>query len=137
LGDATVAADKLTDATAANRRSNALGSFLDGQTKHGEITPEELASATKELTRPPKKVGAIDSDAAALHASPAGWRQTSISPIWSVTVHHGVRRHDTSGMPPFTHPCEKVRKAEFSSSHRKPANDPSAVVLLPCITVQR
>jgi hypothetical protein len=51
------AADALTDATAANRRSNALGSFLDDwEAKHGELTPEELASATKELTRAPKKV---------------------------------------------------------------------------------
>jgi hypothetical protein len=44
-------------AIAANRRSNALGYFLDDwEAKHGELTPEELASATKELTRPPKKV---------------------------------------------------------------------------------
>jgi hypothetical protein len=50
-------ADALTDATSANRRSNALGPFLDDwEAKHGELTPEELASATKELTRPPKKV---------------------------------------------------------------------------------
>jgi hypothetical protein len=66
-------------ADAANRQSNTLGCFLDDwEAKHGELTPEELASATKELTRPPKKVGAIDSTAmqdfntAALHASPAG-----------------------------------------------------------------
>ena len=51
------AADALTDTTSANHRSNALGSFLDDwEAKHGELTPEELASATKELTRPPKKV---------------------------------------------------------------------------------
>jgi hypothetical protein len=50
-------ADALTDATAANRRSNELGSFLDDwEDKYGELTPEELASATKELTRLPKKV---------------------------------------------------------------------------------
>ena len=43
---------------AANRRSNALGYFLDDwEAEHGEFTPEELASATKELTRPPKNVG--------------------------------------------------------------------------------
>ena len=47
----------LTDATAANRRSNELGFFLDDwEAKYGELTPEELAGATKELTRPPKKV---------------------------------------------------------------------------------
>jgi hypothetical protein len=45
-------------AIAANRRSNALGYFLDDwEAKHGELTPEELANATKELTRTPKKVG--------------------------------------------------------------------------------
>jgi hypothetical protein len=50
-------ADALTDATAANRRSNGLDSFLDDwEAKHGELTPEELGIATKELTRPPKKV---------------------------------------------------------------------------------
>jgi hypothetical protein len=43
---------------AANRRSNALGYFLDGwEAKHGELTPEELANATKELMRARKKVG--------------------------------------------------------------------------------
>lgn len=50
------AADALTDATAANRRSNALGSFLDDwEAKHGDLTREELAEATKDLTLPPKK----------------------------------------------------------------------------------
>ena len=49
-------ADALTNATPANCRSNGLGSFLDDwEAKHGELTPEELGSATKELTRPPKK----------------------------------------------------------------------------------
>jgi hypothetical protein len=43
---------------AANGRSNALGCFLDDwEAKHGELNPEELANATKELTRAPKKVG--------------------------------------------------------------------------------
>jgi hypothetical protein len=42
---------------AANRRSNAVGYFLDDwEAKHDELTPEELANVTKELTRTPKKV---------------------------------------------------------------------------------
>jgi hypothetical protein len=36
---------------AAKLPSGALGSFLDGcKAKHGELTPDELARATKELT---------------------------------------------------------------------------------------
>jgi hypothetical protein len=45
-------------AAIAAHRSIALGYFLDDwEAKHGELTSEELAGATKELTRPPKKVG--------------------------------------------------------------------------------
>jgi hypothetical protein len=43
-------------AAAAKLRSDALGSFLDDwEAKHGDLTPEELARATKDLTLPPKK----------------------------------------------------------------------------------
>jgi hypothetical protein len=43
-------------AAAAKLRSNALGSFLDDwEAKHGDLTLEELARATKDLTLPPKK----------------------------------------------------------------------------------
>jgi hypothetical protein len=56
LADIETAADVLTDAAAAKRRSDALGSFLDDwEAKQGELTPEDLARATKELTRSPKK----------------------------------------------------------------------------------
>jgi hypothetical protein len=48
LADIETAADALTDAATAKRRSDALGSFLDDwEVKHGEITPEEVARATK------------------------------------------------------------------------------------------
>ena len=58
------AADALMDTTSANRRSNALGSFLDDwEAKHGELTPEDLVRATKELTRPLKKHPADRGDA--------------------------------------------------------------------------
>lgn len=56
LADIETAADVLTDAAAAKRRSDALGSFLDDwEAKHGELTREDLARATKELTHPPEK----------------------------------------------------------------------------------
>lgn len=46
----------LAQAAAAKLRSDALGSFLDDwEAKHGELTPEELSRATRELTPPPKK----------------------------------------------------------------------------------
>jgi hypothetical protein len=46
----------LAQAAAAKLRSDALGSFLDDwEAKHGDLTPEELARATEDLTLPPKK----------------------------------------------------------------------------------
>jgi hypothetical protein len=43
-------------AAAARPRSDALGCFLDDwEAKHGDLTLEELAGATKDLTPPPKK----------------------------------------------------------------------------------
>jgi hypothetical protein len=48
--------DPLTEATVAKPRSDALGSFLDDwEAKHGDLTPEELARAKKDLTPPPRK----------------------------------------------------------------------------------
>jgi hypothetical protein len=41
-------------AASAKLRSDALGAFLDDwEAKHGELTPDELARATSELTLPP------------------------------------------------------------------------------------
>jgi hypothetical protein len=48
--------DLLTQAAAAKPRSDGLGSFLDDwEVKQGELTPEELARAAKELAVTPKK----------------------------------------------------------------------------------
>jgi hypothetical protein len=54
VADIATAVDALTDAAAAQLRSDALGAFLDDwEAKHGELTPDELARATNELTLPP------------------------------------------------------------------------------------
>jgi hypothetical protein len=46
----------LAQAAAAKLRSDALGSFLDDwEAKHGELSADELARATRELMLPEKK----------------------------------------------------------------------------------
>jgi hypothetical protein len=54
VADIATAVDALTDAAAAKLRSDVLGAFLDDwEAKHGELTPDELARATNELTLTP------------------------------------------------------------------------------------